>query len=426
MAPRKGTDEAKQVHRQGPAPEPQQTAPVQEPESRQFAVSLEAGHALRRRRRKKPWWRVAIVAIFVIALLGGGGFWVSNTAVPWFMTQLGNAKRDPTGTVFTFKGLNCRYSSPAREWKRDEAGKPLGVANLLTMQRINPHGWMALAAEDFKTRAPRDAEVVDDNMQRLANHFQHLETSFLADVDLAGQRAQHLAFQGRVNQVLMSGECVLLAHKGIVYFLAVWGPVDSARSPRDDLADVMKGFAFLKEREGWTEERPEEIQFDGHRVSYSLRGLKGLWEEWGQPEKVDAKADLVILAKERLEDYLVDKMAQVTVILLGPQKDLVDAVKAARAHVEAQHKFMYPATTMAVMRDVEGAQDRDMPVGNTPGHVVKLHVKNGQARERFLMLAVVQLPDQVIAIQCECDWKRRNSWEADFKQVLKTFTVKEK
>jgi hypothetical protein len=38
----------------------------------------------------------------------------------------------------------------------------------------------------------------------------------------------------------------------------------------------------------------------------------------------------------------------------------------------------------------------------------------------------VSQPDQVIAIQCECDWKRCSVWEADFKQVLKTFSLKEK
>jgi hypothetical protein len=157
-----------------------------------------------------------------------------------------------------------------------------------------------------------------------------------------------------------------------------------------------------------------------------LRGIKGLWDEWGQPEQVDAKADLVILAKDRMKDKQVDKMAQITVMILEAQKDLAEAVKAARAHVEEQHKQIYPATTMAVLRDAEGAQDQDMPVGNTAGHVVKLHVKNGQVRERFLVLAAVRQPEQVIAIQCECDWKRRNSWEADFKQVLRTFNVKEK
>jgi len=345
--------------------------------------------------------------------------------VPWVMEQM-PGKREPAGAGFTFKGLNCHYNSPSKDWKREETAKPLGVATQLTMQRTNPNGWLALAAQDFKTRAPRDAEVVDDNIQRLGIHFQNLETNFLADEEVAGQRAQHLAFQGRVNQVLMSGECYLFASKGIVYCLAVWGPVDSAQSFREEFAEVRKGFTFLKEREGWTEEQPEEIQFDGKRASYSLRGIKGLWDEWGQPEQVDAKADLVILAKDRLEDKQVDKMAQITVMLLEPQKDLVDAVKAARAHVEEQHKQTYPATTMAVLRDTEGAQDRDMPVGNTAGHVVKLHVKNGQVRERFVVLAVVRQPDHVIAIQCECDWKRRNSWEADFKQVLRTFNIKEK
>jgi hypothetical protein len=362
----------------------------------------------------------------VIGLLAAAGVWVSNTVVPWFTEQLAKSKGETAGVRFTFPGFNCQLDAPGKAWKKDESAKPLGVATLVTFQRTNPNAWMALAAQDFKTHDPRDAEVVDDNIQRLANHFENLETSLLADDEVVGQRAQHLAFQGRINQVLMSGDCYLIIHKGIAYCLAAWAPIESAKSSREEFTELLKGFTFLKERAGWTPEKPEEIVFDGHRAAYSLRGIKGLWEEWGQPEQIDSSADLIILAKDRVDHKQADKMAQVTVLLLAPQKTLAEAVKAARAHVEQQQKQIYPTTTMAVMRDVQGPQDRDMPVGNTAGHVVNLHVKNGDVRERFLVLAVVSLPSHVVAVQCECDWKRCNVWEADFKQVLRTFNVKEK
>jgi hypothetical protein len=391
-----------------------------------FVVSPAIGHAILGSRRKRPWWQTAITALGVIGMLLGVGLWVSHMLIPWWNEHVGEGHRESAGSGFNFPGFNCHFTAPSKSWKRDEFAKPLGIATLLTMQRTNPNGWLALAAQDFKTRAPRDAEVVDDNLQRLSIYFQNLETNYVADEELGDQRVQHLTFQGRVNHVLMAGDCYLLAYKGIVYCLTVWGPAESAMSSREEFTNLHKGFTLLKEREGWTEEQPKEIDFVGKRASYSLRGIEGLWEEWGQPEKVDPKADLVILAKDRFEDKQVDKMAQVTVLLLEPQKDLPEAVKAARVHVEEQHKQIYPITTMAVMRDGDGAQDRDLPVGNTAGHVVKLHVRNGQVRERFLVLAVVRQPTQVIAIQCECDWKRRSFWEADFQQVLRTFSVKEK
>jgi hypothetical protein len=342
------------------------------------------------------------------------------------MDQLGYNQHETAPAAFIFKGLNCKFTPPGNPWKRDEAARPLGVATLLTMQRTNPNGWLALAAQDYKTRAPRDAEVVEENIQRLGLYFQNLETNYQENDELGGLRAQHLTFQGRVNQVLMFGDCYLLSANGIVYCLAIWGPAESTKASREEFTELRKGFALLKEREGWTEEQPKEVEFVGHRASYSLRGPEGLWVEYGLPDKVDPKADLVLQGKDRVEDKHVDKMAQVTVMLLEPQKDLGEAVKAARAHVEAQHKEIWELTTMAVMRDADGAQDKDLPVGNAAGHIVKLHVKNGQVRERFLVLAVVPRPRQVIAIQCECDWKRRQSWAADFDQLLKTFRVQEK
>jgi hypothetical protein len=295
------------------------------------------------------------------------------------------------------------------------------MATLLTMRRTDPNGWLALAARDYKTRTPRDAEVIDETVGQLGEFFKNFEWSLKEDGELAGRRAQRLSFQGSVNHVLMRGECAVLTAEGFAYWFVTWGPAEFEKPSQREFAALPQGFRLEKDREGWAEQRPAEVAVQGTRAAYSLRYTEGLWTVWDNPKDVDPEADLMLQARDRAESKHVDKMARVVVLVLGPQPDLAAAARAARQHVEEQQRALYPKTKANVIRDPEGPQDRDAAVGAAAGHVTKLHVQNSPERERFVVLAVVALPKAVIAVQCECDLKRRSLWAADFKQLLATF-----
>src|SRR5262249_57759082 len=101
-------------------------------------------------------------------------------------------------------------------------------------------------------------------------------------------------------------------------------------------------------------------------------------------------------------------------------------VAAARAHLEAAQKKVYPGTTTEEVEDKERTPERPDEIGNLRGQLLRLHVKNAEARERLVSLAVVQQPEHVLVVQCECDWRRRTYWEVNFTQLLRQLLGKPK
>ena len=411
-----------------PAP-PARVEATPPPASEGFPVAFDPAPAVirlnrRARKRRPPWVRAVVWAalgVVVLILVFRGIPWMRDTVIPWFNQQYA-ANNPEVGQIFA--QVNCRFVFPGGKWKLDDKVRLFGVAQLLAMRRPDPNAWMVLAARDYQKRAPRDGEMVEEAVNRLGNYFQGVEWELKPDEEWAGQRAQRLRFQGDVNQVVMTGDCLFFTNKGLGYWLATWTPAALADQSREELHQVRQGFSLLRERDGWQEATPPVQTFQGHKVVYSLRDTEDLWKEWPNPKDVEADADLLLQARDRLEAKDVDKMAQAVVLVEKKQPDLTAAARAARAHLEEQQRQLYPATTLEVIRDQEGPQDWAAPIGEVPGHLTKFRVKNSPDRQRFVVLAVVQLPEQVLAIQCECDWKRRSLWAGDFKQLLSTFSLK--
>jgi hypothetical protein len=76
------------------------------------------------------------------------------------------------------------------------------------------------------------------------------------------------------------------------------------------------------------------------------------------------------------------------------------------------------------MKDKDGDLDRKAEVGNREGQVIQLQVKNGETRQRYVLAAVIVVPDNTLAIVCECDWRRRDYWQQEFLALLEKFQVK--
>ena len=408
----------------GAAAGPQAVAP--DSAGTAFSLPAEALLARARRVRGRPPWSLRLLRVgVVLAVAGLGVWWLVALAIPWYREQWGSGPNGASSSLVTSKPANCQFTIPAsKKWAKDEAVRPFGVATLVGMRRADPNGWLSLAAHDYGRTMPRQAELVDMTVHRLEDSFRNLEWNQRAEAPMGGQRALHLVFQGLANHVLMSGDCYILAYKGIVYWFVVWGPVDSAELSREEWDEARKGFALLKEREGWKENPPEEATFRGTKAGYVLRDTQGgLWKDWPKPADFDPAADMLLQAEDKEDAKGVDRKGRAAVLVLEPAGDLAQAVRNARAHVEKQQKQIYPATTMTVVLAPGGAEDAEAMVGDVKGHLVKLHVKNTAGRERLLWLAVVQQPEHVLVVECECDWRRRSLWEADFKNLLSTFSL---
>jgi hypothetical protein len=79
---------------------------------------------------------------------------------------------------------------------------------------------------------------------------------------------------------------------------------------------------------------------------------------------------------------------------------------------------------MRVMTDKDDeALDHPAEIGDAEGHLAKFHLQIDEA-ERFLVLAVVNRPEGVVALLAECQWDRRDFWDQEFMRLLKTFKVR--
>ena len=140
------------------------------------------------------------------------------------------------------------------------------------------------------------------------------------------------------------------------------------------------------------------------------------------PQDVDPDAQLLLRARDPQAPNRVARMAQLLVLRLGPQADLAAAVRAAGKHFEEREHRDNPGIAIepASAEAKEGAEVKEVKIGNAPGAMVRLHVA-GDSRKRLVVLAVVRLPTQVLVLQLDGHWQRREWWEREFSQLLDTF-----
>jgi hypothetical protein len=343
------------------------------------------------------------------------------------------------GASYPFPKHNFSFQAPNPFWKPEAGIKhvQIDIKAQLVLRREDLNSWMAILAQDYKDRTPQDAELVEDGVKRLREFFKGFEYEVKdrqAEDKLAEQPALHLDFQGQVNGVLVAGECWAMGYKGFGYWLVTWAPA-AADAPRlaGEWEGLRKGLVLLREREGWNGPVVTEATVAGAKARYTLTYVEGLWEKQ-KADDFDTRADAALLGHDQTDPKETAKTATAVVLLLDKADDLKAAVAAARTYVEKKQKNEYPDTTVEEIQDKnpKGGPDRPTdeigPQTSTrpASRVLRLHVTNGESRERFVYLAVFAGPEQVVAIQCECDWRRKAYWEVNFDQLLRKFRLKTK
>jgi hypothetical protein len=332
---------------------------------------------------------------------------------------------------YDFPRHNFRLQPANRSWKEEEGIKrtQIDIRATLALRHEDPNSWMAVIAQDYKDRTPLDAELVDDGVRRLREFFKGFEYELKdrqKDLRLAGQHALRMDIQGEVNSTLMAGECWTFGYKGFAYWFVTWAPIDNAPQLGDEWESLRQGLSLLKEREGWTGPIVREATLAGTKAAYTLTYVEGVWEKQTAGD-YDTRADAALLGHDQGDPKDTGKTATALVLLLDKADDLKAAATAARAYLEKRQKDVYPDTTIEEVQDKNAKAERPPDeIGNVRGRLFRLHVSNGESRERLIHLAVVSAKDQVVAIQCECDWRRRGYWEVSFDQLLRKFhlTVK--
>ena len=366
------------------------------------------------------------VVLAVVGGLGAGGYYVVTRYLS-FPTGPGDKPIEPGKPggplVFESEPLNYRFPAPPEPWLQDNVTRPAGKAASVVMQRSKPTAWLALVAQDHsKGRQPRDAEVVDEAIRKLQVFFKDtMDYEQKPDAQLAGHRAQRLAFRGVDGKnVLVNGECYLLVHKGVVYWFLTWAPATDIEQAQKEFDDLRQRFTLQDKRDSWPDKTPKSVTLEGTKADYTLEDLDDVWKKQARGTDYDPAADMALTANDQVEMKNVVRFAQVLVLVLKPQdKRTPEAV--ARAYYESRQKEQ---VEVEVATDLAGPANRPGLVGDVPGHILKLRVRKPDKGERLVYLAVTRQGDNLVAIQGECDWKRRSLWERDFSRLASTFRLK--
>jgi hypothetical protein len=330
-----------------------------------------------------------------------------------------------SGPAYESTMYNFRFQYPPAPWKEDKQTR-LDLRTGIALRRTEPNGWLAILTADYKNRTPTDADLVDDGVRRLKAYFKDgLEWEQKPDAQLAGQRAQRLEFVAQQGGVEMTGDAYLLGYNGVGYWFLTWAPTESRDVIAGEWDSIRTGFALGKEREGWAVKPAKQRTLAGRKAPYTLSYVESIWEKQDNPTAYDADADSALLGRDQAEPKDADKTSTAVVLLLPKQSDLKTAVAAARDHLLAQEKKLYPECTVEDVDAKAAVADRPPDrVGNQDGRILKLRVKIADANEHFVYLAVVPAAEYVVAVQCECDMRRRVYWEVNFAQLVRELKLK--
>ena len=289
--------------------------------------------------------------------------------------------------------------------------------------------WLALVVKDYGTQKPRDAELLQQAIEKLDARFgESLELGAKPEpVDFAGTRGQRLSFKGQVGVVVSWGECTMLAHHGFAYWVFVGGPtLEDVRTYEAELAQEKTGLALVTERKGWREQPPKTETFNSADRLVSVTAAEGVWEK-SEPANAEFETGTLLLFGRYLKEKDNTKNAHLQVFTLEKQPDLKEAMKQTRDYLEKHRKEQNSGYKLEPDPDAGQSEFGIVEdIGNRKGRVADLLLTLNDSRVRYYMVAVISEPEHVTVVLCDCTWKSRQIWRQDFLDLFKTFRAKAK
>jgi hypothetical protein len=378
--------------------------------------------------------RVAII-LFVIAL----SFAVVGAVVVLFVvfnppsTDGGPRASDysvVTGNARTLKGTDekaFRLLLLKNTWDPDRELK-IHFGALGAWRNKADELWLAVAVKDYGTTQPRDAELIQQGIEKLEGHFgESLELAAKTEpAEVAGVTAQKLNFKGQLGAVVSWGECTMFFHHGFAYWLFLGGPSkEDIQSYAAELKRPETGIALETDRKGWRAQPAKTQTFVSADGLVSVTAVEGVWEQ-STPANVEFATGSLLLLGRYVKDKDNTKNAHLQVFTLEKQGDLKESIKQAKDFLEKLKKEQI--TGYKLTAAAEGQSDLGVveDVGNRKGRVAELALSLGETPLRYYLLAVVNEPDRVTVVLCDCLWNSRQIWRQDFLDLLKTFKANTK
>lgn len=370
----------------------------------------------RKPRRRRSGLVMILVTVLIVGSLTGAAIW----GILWGVRTYGDGDSD--AVVQDTEPGNFRFTRPAGAWTEDKQVKTDMIVNF-ALARRSPANNLAVFFKDYSTRLPTEAEMQDVALTKLRSYFKPMEWERKpkSDVKLGGQPVSlHLEFEGTAkNGVPVNGECLVMAHKGVGYWVYTWCPSEIKETVSPEWERLRSGFVLLNNRENW-KETPRKLEYVAlDELPFEVGYYKEVWAQQ-KADKWDPNARLAFLGFDPSVEYKHANKAANFIVLVREKADSSKAaVDAAKKYFEDQQKEDYPDTLIKAVKDKHGKdEDRATGIGTERGHLVKLYVQNSETRERYVVMGIVQTAENVLIFKGDCEFSRKDYWDVEFMAMI--------
>ncbi len=354
-----------------------------------------------------------VSGILLGSVVLGGTIWLLQSADP----NLGVEHPSLQNT----ESANFRLFLPGSGWKGNEKDR-LGLVVAYALSRESDH--VAIHYKDYRNRLPTVAEFQDLAVTKLTTFFKvrpQYEARPTSNRKLGGEPISlFLDFEGvDAEGVPMVGQCVCVAYRGMGYWLFTWCPEEHKELVGEEWDKVRAGFNLLDNRSGWKETPLEKDVLALKDIPYEIRFTKSIWVPRSL-DGYDPKAIAVLLGNDPTETKHAGKAATLQVLLLERKGNPKASAQEAQDYLkQRQIEEGYPETVISPVKE-KGSKESGLleAIGTESGAVSKLHVRNTDTRERFVVLATIPLKDKNLVLLGDCDYARMSFWDVEFKTLL--------
>lgn len=267
-------------------------------------------------------WIVAAVAAFLAV---GVGVWV------YLELRRKDAPAPAMGDRFQNPGRNYSFQMPNRAWVADTALRDLDGADL-AFQQSAWDATLEIGSEESTGGSPSLAQLRDQVTRRWRRDVSELRT-YTEPAAMAGQSALLLFGEGNRSGSPIRMHAVVMAYRGIGYWLAFAAAKERFAAANEDFRAVWTSFQLLGDRPQWRGEEPTIPAgvYASRRHPYRL-AAPGEWKEAPGLDVGSRFADLILVGPDKSATIVVSPRAA------------ADVGQVRRAFVARQKKLFPNAT----------------------------------------------------------------------------------
>ncbi len=393
------------------------------------------------------FWGRLTIACGIIALLGSILF-VSLLRNPLdFSTEKYPVPPDSKafrGRIRTAEGPMediARAVVPKGAWRVDGSRKLQLHGSIALSRKVPLPGkdeegevWFVVAAHDYGTKKPRDAELIQTGIERLEEYFgDRLQLGEPQLGELDNKVAHIVEFRGPVNGLWWYGEMYAVTYKGFGYWVYLAGVPDleTAIKVFQDLhMEEGRGLFLEPERETWLPQSPPLKKLIAVNSPFSVKIRPSVWDRMPRAQDVDENGQLYLQSIRERKNTPDKNIKAATVLVLTfdrATKDLEEAMKVAKEYVLARKRKEDEKFQLVPASDKSSLPlGKPQAIGKQVGRVGEFKLVNeDESFKKYIVLGVVRQkdPERIYVFHCESFWEYHQAWRGDFLDLLSTFEI---